>query len=165
MKKCDHKHQHAPCAGRETRVTQLYTLRIAQHMIETLNKRALSLWKKQHVTSRAPVLYDWSRSPHPSMLNGNPCSEVNINKRFDKIIQSVHDSKKKKFTCENNHDTHDSCASVITFRNHLEQDFEINQASHFGACVIQQFAKKKFAEFHPITVGLSPATLPQRGTH
>ena len=42
MKKCDHKHQHAPCAGRETRVTQLYTLRIAQHMIETLNKRALS---------------------------------------------------------------------------------------------------------------------------
>ena len=95
MKKCDHKHQHAPCAGRETRVTQLYTLRIAQHMIETLNKRALSLWKKQHVTSRAPVLYDWSRSPHPSMLNGNPCSEVNINKRFDKIIQSVHDSKKK----------------------------------------------------------------------
>ena len=29
MKKCDHKHQHAPCAGRETRVTQLYTLRIA----------------------------------------------------------------------------------------------------------------------------------------
>ena len=71
MKKCDHKHQHAPCAGRETRVTQLYTLRIAQHMIETLNKRALSLWKKQHVASRAPVLYDWSRSPHPSMSNGN----------------------------------------------------------------------------------------------
>ena len=65
-------------------------------MIETLNKRALSLWKKQHVASRAPVLYDWSRSPHPSMSNGNPCSEVNINKRFDKIIQSVHDSKKKK---------------------------------------------------------------------
>ena len=56
------------------------------------------------------------------MSNGNPCSEVNINKRFDKIIQSVHDSKKKKFTCENNHDTHDSCASVITFHNHLEQD-------------------------------------------
>ena len=163
MKKCDHKHQHAPCAGRETRVTQLYTLRIAQHMIETLNKRALSLWKKQHVTSRAPVLYDWSRSPHPSMSNGNPCSEVNINKRFDKIIQSVHDSKKKKFTCENNHDTHDSCASVITFHNHLEQDFEINQANHFGAGVIQQFAKKKFAEFHPITGGLSPTTLPQRG--
>ena len=163
MKKCDHKHQHAPCAGRETRVTQLYTLRIAQHMIETLNKRALSLWKKQHVASRAPVLYDWSRSPHPSMSNGNPCSEVNINKRFDKIIQSVHDSKKKKFTCENNHDTHDSCASVITFHNHLEQDFEINQASHFGAGVIQQFAEKKFAEFHPITGGLSPATLPQRG--
>ena len=65
QKTCDGRHQHVPCAGRGARVTQLNTFRIAQTIIETLSERIMSLWKKKHVTSRAPKLQDWSASPHP----------------------------------------------------------------------------------------------------
>ena len=81
-KTCDGRHQHVPCSGRDTRVTQLYTFRIAQTIIETLNKRVLSMWKKRHVTSRAPRLQDWSSLPHPLLQKECLSNEASLSKKF-----------------------------------------------------------------------------------
>lgn len=78
QKICDGRHQRVPCAGRDTRVTQMYTFRIAQTILETLNKRSLSLWKKKHVASRPPKLHDWPTSPHPLLHRDDMSSEASL---------------------------------------------------------------------------------------
>ena len=97
---CDGRHQHVPCAGRDTRVTQLYTFNIAQTVIETLNKRVMSLWKKRRVTSRAPRLQDWSSLPHPLLQKECLSNEASLSKKFDRIIQAVRESKKKELNIQ-----------------------------------------------------------------
>lgn len=114
QKTCDGRHQHAPRAGRDTRVTQLYTFRIAQPVIETLNKRLMSLWKKRHVTSRAPKLQDWSLSPHPLLRKEGSSSEASLSKQFGRIIPAVHESKKKESNVQPFHDEPEPCASVYS---------------------------------------------------
>lgn len=113
-KTCDGRHQHVPCAGRDSRVMRLYTVKIAQAIVDTLNKRIMSLWKRKRVTRRAPRLQDWSSTPRPLLQNGQLCTEASLKKKFDRIIQAVRESKKKQFHVEQAHDESEiSLVSII----------------------------------------------------
>ena len=94
-------------------MTQLYMFRIAQTIIEILNKHAMSLWKKRHVTSRTPKLQNWSSLPHPLLQKEYLSSEARLSKKFGRFIKVVYHSKKKEFNVQSFHDEPEPCASVI----------------------------------------------------
>ena len=46
-RKCDHSHVHAECAGRETRITQVYTKWIAKIIMRGTNDHVHSVCERQ----------------------------------------------------------------------------------------------------------------------
>ena len=142
QKTCVGRRQHVPGAGRDTRVTQLYTLRIAQTIFETLNKRLLLLWKKKRVTSRPPKLHHWSTSPHPLLRKDG------LSKQFGRIVQAVHESKKSDFNMHPFHDEPEPCASVCTFIPVVSHSSDPDCESHFGRTVVQKFIGKNAIGFY-----------------
>ena len=147
QKTCDGRHQHVPC---DTRVTQMYTFRIDQTILETLNKRSMSLWKKKRAPSQPPKLHDWSMSPHPLLRGEEMSSEASLSKRFGRIIQAVHESKKKTFILQPCQIEPEPCASVCAFISVVSHSSNPNCESHFGRTVVQKLIGKNVTDFYSV---------------